>query len=69
VMQTPHSPSHPTVGMQGWMVGGGHSYIIFDSLTDNQLTQFISYGTKYSQLSSHHRTIWGRVGGVGGIGT
>jgi hypothetical protein len=32
--------------MQGWMVGGGYSYIIFDLLPDGQLTQITSYSTR-----------------------
>jgi hypothetical protein len=63
----PPSPSHPYCKYAGMDGGGGHSYIIFDSLPDDQLTQIISYSTNYSQLSSHHCTIWGRVGG--GTGT
>jgi hypothetical protein len=37
--------SHPTVGMQGCVVGGGCSYKIFDPLPDGQLTQITSYST------------------------
>ncbi len=50
-LQSSPSPSHHTVGTQGWILvgrGGGHSYITFDpSLTSPQVTSthFFPRGT------------------------